>query len=327
MRNAMVRTVVLGATLIGAHVLAATGPAVRCGAAKVRAVAGATAAKLRCHADEVLRGSTSAAACLERAQTRLADAFARAQSKGGCASSLGAARLGFALDSWVAGAVATFAPPALPPLGPPTEASLRCARSKVRSVSRAFVGKLRCRAAAVRRAASDVACDRRVQDALADAFARVDARGGCTASVDAAAFGAATGAFVASTVAAVTAPAATPTPAPSMTPAPTGSPAPSADGWACCEVNHPELGSCNGGVTGPSGSPLADAFRSFCEGQSGTWTPLRCASAQCGAAVTCCSVGGGAIGTSEYFGSPDPAAIAQLCAINGGTLLPGACPP
>ena len=223
MRSALIKTVVVAATLLGAHALAATDPAVRCGEAKARAVSKAAAAKLRCHADEVLRGSTSAAACLERAQQHLADAFARAQARGGCSGGVGAASLGFALDSWVAGAVATFAPPALPPLGPPTDASLRCARTKVRAVSRAFVGKLRCRAAAVLRGSSEVACARRVQDALVQAFARVDARGGCAASVDAATFGVVTDAFVASAVAALGAPVATPTPVPTSAPVLTGS--------------------------------------------------------------------------------------------------------
>jgi len=34
------------------------------------------------------------------------------------------------------------------------------------------------------------------------------------------------------------------------------------------------------------------------------------------------------VGTAEYFGTPDPEAIAELCSISGsgGTVLTGACP-
>lgn len=333
MRNALIRTVVVAAILFAVPALGTTGPAVRCGEVKVRAIGKGFAAKLSCHANAVLRGSSAEAPCLTRAQQDLADAFARAESRGGCNGGVAAGSLGIALDSWVAGAVATLAPPALPPLGPPTDASLRCALSRVRAVSRTFLGKLRCRAAAaLRDSPSEASCAARAQATFATAFARTDAHGGCTPGADAATLGAVIDTWVASAVTALGFPAATPaptpTPAPTAPPVPTGSPTPpSSDVWACCEVSHPQLGSCNGGLTGPAGSPLAEAFRSFCEGQGGTWTQERCTTARCGAAASCCSVGSGAVGTSEYFGAPDPAAIDELCGIQGGTVLPGACPP
>lgn len=332
MRNALIRTVVVAGTLLAAPALGTTGTDVRCGAVKIRAIGKGFAAKSSCHANAVLRGSSAEAPCLTRAQQDLAEAFARAESRGGCAGGVSAASLGIALDAWVAGAVATLAPPTLPPLGPPTEASLRCALSRVRAVSRTFVGKLRCRAAGVLRGSpSEASCAARAQATLVTAFARTDAHGGCTPGADAATLGTVIDTWVASAVTAagfpVATPAPTPTPTPTAPPVPTGSPTPPpSDVWACCEVSHPQLGSCNGGVTGPAGSPLAEAFRSFCEGQGGTWRPERCTVARCGAAAACCSVGSSAVGTSEYFGAPDPAAIAELCAINGGSVVAGACP-
>lgn len=324
MRRTVIRTFVVAVSLLAATAFGATDPAVRCGGTKVRAVGKSFTAKLRCHADAVLRGSTSEATCLARAQQNLVDAFARAESRGGCPGGVGATSLGFALDSWVAGAVVTLAPPTLPPLGPPTDASLRCAHTRIRALSQAFVGKLRCRAAAALRGAPrEASCRARVQAAFDAAFARTGARGGCSPSADATTLGVEMDSWAASTVAALGPPAATPTPAPTGTPTPTPI---TGDVWACCQVSHPELGICNGGVTGPPGSPLAAAFRSFCEGQGGTWTQQRCTAASCGAAAACCSIGSGAVGTSEYFGAPDPAAIDELCAINGGTVLTGACP-
>lgn len=333
MRNALIRTVVVAATLLAVPALGTTGTAVRCGEVKVRAIGKGFAAKLSCHANAVLRDSSAEVSCLARAQEGLAAAFARAESRGGCTGGVSAASLGIALDAWVAGAVATLAPPSLPPLGPPTDAALRCARSRVRAVSRTFVGKLRCRAAAVLRGSpSEASCAARAQATLATAFARTDAHGGCTPGPDAATLGAVIDTWVASAVAAAGFPAATP--APTATPTPTAPPVPTAsqtppssDVWACCEVSHPQLGSCNGGLTGAAGSPLSEAFRSFCEGQSGTWRPERCTVARCGVAAACCSVGNGAVGSSEYFGAPDPDAVDELCGIQGGTVLPGACPP
>ena len=328
MRNALIQTVVVTATLLAVPALGANGADVRCGEVKIRAIGKAFTAKLSCHANAVLRGSSAEAPCLTSAQQDLTDAFARAESRGGCPGGVAAENLGIALDSWVAGAVATLAPPALPPLGPPTEASLRCALTRVRAVSRTFMGKLRCRAAAVLRGSSrEASCAARVQASFVTSFGRTDARGGCAPGPDAATFGTEIGNWVASTVTAVGFSGPAPTPTATVPPAPTASPTPpSSDVWACCEVSHPQLGSCNGGVTGPAGSPLAEAFRSFCEGQGGTWRPERCTVARCGAAVACCSVGSGAVGTSEYFGAPDPAAIAELCAINGGSVVAGACP-
>lgn len=327
MRTALLH-VVVAATLLGSSSHATVDPVTRCSAARVRAVAKAFTVKLRCHSDAVLRGSTSEGACLERAQRDLVEAFTRAESRGGCSSGVGATSLGFALDSWVAGAVATFAPPTLPPLGPPTEASLRCARGKIRALSRAFVGKLRCRAAGEISGSDAGACTARVQRALAGAFLRADARGGCVPGVDAATFGVVLGDWATSTLAATGLHSPAPTPAPTPSPAPTASPGPTGgDAWACCAVVHPELGICNGGVTGAPESPLANSFRNFCESQAGTWSQQRCTAAQCGDAALCCVIGTGGIGTSEYFGAPDPAAIDELCGIQGGTVLPGACPP
>lgn len=221
MRSVLIRTVVAGAIGLAASAHGATDPAVWCGETKVRAIGKGFASKLRCHSDAILRGSPSEATCLARAQQNLAGAFARATSRGGCTGGVTAAKLGFALDSWVAGAVVTLAPPTLPPLGPPTEASLRCARARLHALSQAFLGKLRCRAAAVRRGSPDeTSCEARVQATFAAAFSRTGERGGCTPSADAATLGVIVQSWAVSAVAATRAPAVTPTPAPTATSTP-----------------------------------------------------------------------------------------------------------
>ena len=111
MRNALIQTVVVTATLLAVPALGANGADVRCGEVKIRAIGKAFTAKLSCHANAVLRGSSAEAPCLTSAQQDLTDAFARAESRGGCPGGVAAENLGIARDSWVAGAVATLAPP------------------------------------------------------------------------------------------------------------------------------------------------------------------------------------------------------------------------
>src|SRR5438034_5717304 len=82
--------VVVGVTLsLLAAVRAVEGAATRadrCAAAKLKAASKKAAAKLRCHEKALVQGKRVASACLLAADDRFLVAFAKAELKGGCAT-------------------------------------------------------------------------------------------------------------------------------------------------------------------------------------------------------------------------------------------------
>lgn len=94
---------------------AATDPAAGCAAAKRKAVGKCAFETLKCYAEAARRGAFVEPRCRERAEARLAQAFARAEQRGGCATSGDAGVLQAEVDVFVEGVVA-----ALPTLAPPT---------------------------------------------------------------------------------------------------------------------------------------------------------------------------------------------------------------
>ncbi len=83
---------------------AATDPARKCAAAKLKAVAKQTTAAAKCHQTAILKGLAVDAACLEMAESKLAEAIQKADRDGACAGT--ASALTAAADGCVAAYVA-----------------------------------------------------------------------------------------------------------------------------------------------------------------------------------------------------------------------------
>lgn len=100
MRHRM-RTV-LGAGLVllavASSVGAAPTPVQRCAVAKLKAAASANLTKLKCHQRAAAEPRPVDPACLQKADDKLAAAFAKAEQKGGCATVGDAARIEFQID-------------------------------------------------------------------------------------------------------------------------------------------------------------------------------------------------------------------------------------
>src|SRR5262245_25624198 len=103
------------ATLITAPmpdaVAAATDPAATCAEAKRKAVGKCASKTLKCHAEAARRRAFVEPRCLEKAEARLVQAFARAEQRGGCATSGDAGALQAEVDVFVEGVVAALPAP------------------------------------------------------------------------------------------------------------------------------------------------------------------------------------------------------------------------
>ena len=91
-----------------AGVRAADGAATRaekCAAAKLKAANKKAAAKLRCHEKALRRGKRVASACLLAANDRFLVAFAKAELKGGCATTGDQAEVEDRVDGFIVGLV------------------------------------------------------------------------------------------------------------------------------------------------------------------------------------------------------------------------------
>ena len=73
------------ASLLALNAGAATDPAARCTQARLKATAKRADGELKCHATAAAKGAAVDPACLAKAATKFSAAWARAQSKGGCA--------------------------------------------------------------------------------------------------------------------------------------------------------------------------------------------------------------------------------------------------
>jgi hypothetical protein len=90
---------------------AASTPAQKCSAAKLKAANKKTAADLRCHKKAVLAGQPVDAGCLGKSQQRFERAFANAEAKGGCGTEGDAAEVAASIDAYVADLVDALEPP------------------------------------------------------------------------------------------------------------------------------------------------------------------------------------------------------------------------
>src|SRR5690349_15277420 len=85
--------------LLATHLHAA--PADKCAAAKLKAASKKTTAKLKCQQKAIAKSRTVNPGCLSRAEARFATDFAKAEVKGGCATTGDADRIEATVDAFV----------------------------------------------------------------------------------------------------------------------------------------------------------------------------------------------------------------------------------
>ncbi len=159
---------------------AATAPARRCAAAKLKAAGQAAAGLLGCHASAAKRGAAVDASCVSKAHAKLMSAFGKAESKGGCASSGDTATVTDTLDDFVVAVAAALA-------GGGTSDGERCAAVKLKATGKKAAAKLACHARAVSKAeAVDGECVAKAEAKFVSVFAGADARYVCATESDAA---------------------------------------------------------------------------------------------------------------------------------------------
>jgi len=80
----------------------------KCAVAKLKAASKKAAARLRCHEKALVQGKRVASACLLAADDRFLVAFAKAELKGGCATTRNEAEVEDQVDRFVAGLLDTL---------------------------------------------------------------------------------------------------------------------------------------------------------------------------------------------------------------------------
>jgi hypothetical protein len=86
-------------------------PAQKCTGSKLKATGKKAAAKLKCHEKAVKKGVAADPDCLAKAEEKFADAFAKAEAKGGCLTTGDAGSVEGLVDTFVDDAVAALDPP------------------------------------------------------------------------------------------------------------------------------------------------------------------------------------------------------------------------
>jgi hypothetical protein len=122
---------VIGA--LAADAPARTDPGTRCAASKVRATRMKIAAKLACHERALTRSGSVDQACLAKAEAAFARAFARAEARGGCATTGDVGAMEAKVDSFIADVVSE-----LPATTSTTTTTLTCG---FRAIVNARIGR------------------------------------------------------------------------------------------------------------------------------------------------------------------------------------------
>ncbi len=152
-----------------------------CTASKLKAAAKDSGSKLRCHAKAAKANAAVDPACLSKSSDKLALAFSKAESNGGCGSSGDAVAVEARTDTQVADVVAAI------PLGA-DDASRTCASKKLTAASKKSKGRLTCYSKAEKKSeAVDPACLTKAEDKFVAAFAKAETAGGCASVGDEAA--------------------------------------------------------------------------------------------------------------------------------------------
>jgi hypothetical protein len=152
-------------------------PAQVCAGAKLKTTGKVAGAELGCHAKAAKQGAAVDGACLAKADAKLGSGFAKAEARGGCASTGDVDDVGALLDSAVSAFVSA--------LRPATTAN-RCAAIKLKATGKKAKTKLGCHGKAARRGvAVDPSCLAKAEARFAALFAAADGDPTCFTTNDA----------------------------------------------------------------------------------------------------------------------------------------------
>src|SRR5262245_22759004 len=166
----------LGLSVVG-HAAGTAGQV--CAAAKLKATAKAASDSVTCHAKATQKGIGADPSCLAKAETRLTDAFAKAEVEGGCVTAGDAS----AIDALVGSSVGAF----VGALRPVADAN-RCAAAKLKAAGKKAKTKLGCHAKAAKQGGLvDPGCLAKAEERFTAAFGKAEGKPPCLTSGDAAA--------------------------------------------------------------------------------------------------------------------------------------------
>ena len=195
MSRARVFAALLGAVLV-VGIAAPVGAQSKCNALKLKATGKKTLKKLVCHAKAVAKGEVLDADCLQRAEDKFADAFAKAEGKNDCIDLNGdAGSIEAEVDALVDDVASDLGGP-----GPS-----KCTKKKLLAAGKKTLGKAKCHAKAADQGSGvDADCLTKAEDKFDKAFTKAEAASDCAAPTgDAGAIEAKIDAFIADVVAAL----------------------------------------------------------------------------------------------------------------------------
>ena len=149
----------------------------KCLSAKLTAAAKKTNAQLACHAKAASKQLPVDQQCLAKAETAFANAFTKAESKGGCDPTGDASLIEASIDAFVESTAA-----ALP--GDGTKDGGKCAAAKRKAAGKKASAKLLCDAKAAKTGGSADPCLGKAETTFAAAFEKAEAKGGCVPTGD-----------------------------------------------------------------------------------------------------------------------------------------------
>jgi hypothetical protein len=152
-------------------------PAQLCAGSKLKATGKAAGVKLGCHSKAAKQGAVVDGGCLANADAKLTNAFAKAEARGGCATTGDVGDVDAILDSNVGAFVAALRP---------TTTADRCAALKLSATGKKARAKLGCYGKAARRGyVVDAGCLAKAEAHFVAVFASAESRGGCLTTSDA----------------------------------------------------------------------------------------------------------------------------------------------
>jgi hypothetical protein len=172
MSRARVFAALLGAVLV-VGIAAPVGAQSKCNALKLKATGKKTLKKLVCHAKAVAKGEVLDADCLQRAEDKFADAFAKAEGKNDCIDLNGdAGSIEAEVDALVDDVASDLGGP-----GPS-----KCTKKKLLAAGKKTLGKAKCHAKAAGQGSDvDAACLTKAEDKFDNAFTNAEAVADCAA--------------------------------------------------------------------------------------------------------------------------------------------------
>jgi hypothetical protein len=152
-------------------------PAQLCAGAKLKATGKAAGVRLGCHSKAARQGAVVDGGCLAKADAILTSAFAKAEARGGCASTGDVDDVDTILDSAESAFVSALRP---------APAANRCAALKLSATGKKMKAKLGCHGKSARQGyAVDFRCIAKAEAHFAAVFASAESRGGCLTTSDA----------------------------------------------------------------------------------------------------------------------------------------------